>query len=146
MAKKIPTSFMDGPLSEFALCEDLVYVALSRDILQSIVSDKTGNQYFQTGCLTFESCTIKLCYLFTSIANQYKVYLIGHEKGCPMIFEQRIVTFLQKLLSEICAFQRLFKVEKILKGSLDLIPSPSPSVQIQIMGGKVCLRCKTKTV
>ena len=32
------------------------------------------------------------------------------------------------------------KVVKILKGSLDLIPSPSPSVKIQIMGGKVCLR------
>ena len=26
---------------------------------------------------------------------------------------------------------------KILKGSLDSIPSPSPSVQIQIMGGNV---------
>ena len=38
------------------------------------------------------------------------------------------------------------KVEKILKGSLDLIPSPSPSVKIQIMGGKVCLRCKGKTL
>ena len=34
------------------------------------------------------------------------------------------------------------KVEKILKGSLDLIPSTSPSVKIQIMGGKVYLRCK----
>ena len=39
-----------------------------------------------------------------------------------------------------------FKVEKILKGSLDLIPSPSPSVKIQIMDGKVCLRCKGKTL
>ena len=39
-----------------------------------------------------------------------------------------------------------FKVERILKGSLDLIPSPSPSVKIQIMGGKVCLRCKGKTL
>ena len=29
------------------------------------------------------------------------------------------------------------KVERILKGSLDLIPSPSPSVKIQIMGRKV---------
>ena len=28
------------------------------------------------------------------------------------------------------------KDEKILKGSLDLIQSPSPSVKIQIMGGK----------
>ena len=38
------------------------------------------------------------------------------------------------------------KVEKILKGSLDSIPSPSPSVKIQIMGGKVCLKCKSKTL
>ena len=33
----------------------------------------------------------------------------------------------------------LFKVENIQEGSLDLIPSPSPTVKIQIMGGKVCL-------
>ena len=39
-----------------------------------------------------------------------------------------------------------FKVEKILKGSLDSIQSPSPSVKIQIMGGRVCLRCKGKTL
>ena len=38
------------------------------------------------------------------------------------------------------------KVEKILKGSLDSIPSPSPLVKIQIMGGKICLRCKGKTL
>ena len=36
------------------------------------------------------------------------------------------------------------KVEKILKGSLDSIPSPLPSVKIQIMGGKVGLKCKGK--
>ena len=36
------------------------------------------------------------------------------------------------------------KVENILKGSMDSIPSPSPSVNIQIMGGKVCLNCKGK--
>jgi hypothetical protein len=47
-----------------------------------------------------------------------------------------------------CPFALIFtarllnKVEKILKGSLDSIPSPS--VEIQIMGGKVCLRCKGK--
>ena len=34
-------------------------------------------------------------------------------------------------------FSRLSKVENILKGSLDSIPSPSPSVNIQIIGGKV---------
>ena len=38
------------------------------------------------------------------------------------------------------------KVEKILKGSLYLIPSPSPSVKIQIMGRKVCLMCRGKTL
>ena len=36
------------------------------------------------------------------------------------------------------------KVEKILKGSLDSIPSPS--VKIQIMDEKVFLRCKGKTL
>ena len=33
----------------------------------------------------------------------------------------------------------LCKVENILKGSLDSIPSPSPSVKIQIMGGESLL-------
>ena len=37
-------------------------------------------------------------------------------------------------------------VQKILKGSLDLIPSRTPSLKIQIMGGKVCLRYKGKTL
>ena len=36
-----------------------------------------------------------------------------------------------------------FKVRKILKDSLDLIHSPS--VKIQIMDGKICLRCKGET-
>ena len=40
----------------------------------------------------------------------------------------------------------LFKVENILKGSLDSIPSPTPSVEIQIMVGKVFLKCKVKTL
>ena len=40
----------------------------------------------------------------------------------------------------------LFRVEFFLKGSLDLIPSPSPSVKIQIMDRKVCLICKGKTL
>ena len=38
------------------------------------------------------------------------------------------------------------KVVRILKGSLDSIPPPSPSVKIQIMCGKVCLSCKSKTL
>ena len=36
---------------------------------------------------------------------------------------------------------KICKVEKILKDSVDSIPSPSPIVKIQIMGGKVSLRC-----
>ena len=59
-------------------------------------------------------------------------------------------SFLQ-ILAEICiifSFIRpsIAKVKKILKGSLDPIPSPSTSVKIQVMDGKVCLRCKGKTL
>ena len=39
-----------------------------------------------------------------------------------------------------------FKVETMLKGSLDLVLSPSPSVKIQIISRKVCFRCKGKTL
>ena len=45
-----------------------------------------------------------------------------------------------------CSSSSNDKVEKIVKVILDLIPSPSPSVNIKIMGGKVCLRCKGKTL
>ena len=46
-----------------------------------------------------------------------------------------------KVIKLVC---KNFKVEKILKASLDSIPSPL--VKIQIMGGKVCLRFKSKTL
>ena len=45
---------------------------------------------------------------------------------------------------EMCSLKLSCKVENISKGSLDLISSPS--VKIQIMGRKVCLRCKGKTL
>ena len=38
------------------------------------------------------------------------------------------------------------KVEKIIKGSLDSIPSPSPLVKIQIMGGKVYLMSERQNI
>jgi hypothetical protein len=41
--------------------------------------------------------------------------------------------------------KKYIEIEKILKVSMNSIPSPSSSVKIQIMGGKVCLRCKGKT-
>ena len=40
----------------------------------------------------------------------------------------------------------MIKAEKILEDSLDSIPSPSPPLKIQIMDGKVGLRCKRKTL
>ena len=39
---------------------------------------------------------------------------------------------------------RRFKFETILKGCLDSIPSPSPTVEIQNMGGKICFSWKNK--
>ena len=45
--------------------------------------------------------------------------------------------------SIVLVFNHFVRVGNILKGSLDSIPSPS--VKNQIMGGKVCLRCKGKT-
>ena len=41
---------------------------------------------------------------------------------------------------------KFLKVEKTLKGRLNLIPPPSSSAKIEIMGGKVCLMCKGKTL
>jgi len=41
---------------------------------------------------------------------------------------------------------RRFERYPFQKDSLNLIPSPSPTVKIQIMGGKVCSRDKGKTL
>ena len=53
-----------------------------------------------------------------------------------------IASFTSSTYSHVKMIHTLFKVENILKGSLDSIPSPS--VKIQTMGRKVCLRCKGK--
>ena len=55
---------------------------------------------------------------------------------------------LKKRLIQILIEKKYYniKVEKIYEDSLDSIPSPSLSVKIQIMGGKVCLMFKSKTV
>ena len=63
----------------------------------------------------------------------------GHTKTTWTILWFLVATYLGPLIY-------IFKVENFLKGSLDSIPSPSPSLKIQIMGGKVCLRCKGKTL
>ena len=60
----------------------------------------------------------------------------------------RIIAFCRQLFCLIfCCLHSIYydsKVYKILKGSLDSIPSPSPSVKLQIIGGKVW--CKVKTL
>ena len=50
------------------------------------------------------------------------------------------------LMKFLANFEFRGKVEKVLKGSLDSILSPLPSVKIQIMGGKIWLRCKGETL
>ena len=58
-----------------------------------------------------------------------------------------LFVFIKVTKGQISApFYQHVKVEKTLKGSLDSISSPSASVKIQIMGGKVCLKCKGKTL
>jgi hypothetical protein len=61
--------------------------------------------------------------------------------------------YIPQLLPEVClvvhsigviALLLKSKVENILKVSMDSISSPS--VKIQIMGAKVCLRCRGKTL
>ena len=60
-----------------------------------------------------------------------------------LVFILILFKFCQKKFDKI-EIKLEIKVEKILKGSFDLISSPSPSVKIQIMGGKVCLRLTGK--
>ena len=51
-----------------------------------------------------------------------------------------------RLCKSYCRQLNLSKVEKTYENRLDLIPSPSSSMKSQIIGGKVCLRCKHKTI
>ena len=68
----------------------------------------------------------------------------GYVKSSPL--SETTESPSERLAHSKLDFLLVCKVEKILKSSLDLIQSPSPSVKIQIIGGKVCLRCKGKTL
>ena len=74
--------------------------------------------------------------------SRYTNYIIAFVK----FWEIKICVSLNSRSNRYHIWSRIFKVKKILKGSLDSIPSPSPPVKIQIMGGKVCLGCKGKTL
>ena len=62
-----------------------------------------------------------------------------HFANCWFGWSANIESFLLK--GQLCYF-----ITYILKGSLDLIPWPSPSEKFQTMGGKVCLMSKGKTL
>ena len=72
--------------------------------------------------------------------------MINIQKKTFLEWRVRIKYFFKKKIVFAPKKKSHFKVKKILEDSLDLIPSPSPSVKIQIMGGKVGLRCKGKTL
>ena len=55
-----------------------------------------------------------------------------------VIFPRKDTVHWDEIIPEVALLFK-FKVEKILKGSLDWISSPSPQVKIQIMGQKVGL-------
>ena len=73
------------------------------------------------------------------------------DKKCTIRDGRESLTAVGKLKPKIfskCDFTEAFyllPLEKNIPGS-PLIPSSSPSVKIQIVGGKVCLRCKGKTL
>ena len=74
--------------------------------------------------------------LMTTFENEWDVMPKGRHKAIHGV-------------GVICPFELNIshgKVENILKGSLDSISSHSPSVKIQIMCVKVCLRCKGNTL
>ena len=72
-------------------------------------------------------------------------YLLRQEENCSQL-SFKTSSFLPVYTKSIVNLdmRKFCKVEKILEGSMNLIPSPS--VKIQIKGGKVCLRCKDKTL
>ena len=66
-------------------------------------------------------------------------------KECMRFGANKVAKFKESILLPVITLSKkqknifvvIIKVENILKGSLDSIPSPSPSVKIQIMGWKV---------
>ena len=72
--------------------------------------------------------------LFLSRTLHQQESKIDQPTRCTMV--QKLKFRFEKIHKPI-TFRFSNKVEKILKASLDLISSPSPSVKTQIMGGKV---------
>ena len=69
-------------------------------------------------------------------------YLLSNFLRCL----SKIIRFLIPSSTSMIVIIIKHKVEKILKGTLDSIPSSLSLVKSQIMGGKVWLRCKGKAL
>ena len=109
--------------------------------------------WLSTGCTNTKRVKYlrlkNFCFIFQPYINkflvEFKVYVQLSSQFyfdyCENLTLDNYHVWTQK---EFCYWIEMCKVEKILKGRLDSIPSPSPSMKIQIMGGKACLRCKAK--
>ena len=82
--------------------------------------------------------------------NHARFYMVFLCQFVAKFFPTNYVTISVRFVRGILQMTSLvssdfLKAEKILKGNLILLSSLSISVKIQIIGGKVCLRCKGKT-
>ena len=118
---------------------------------------KLLNDVWNVGFALFSSCAlfsnkthfmshIEICYcdlnqhrFFIRLVKivQYSVIVKAGKRPMPIKF------FL--CLENVFTFGSILKIYYVVQCHLNLV-SPPPSVKIQIMGGKVCLRCKCKTL
>ena len=82
--------------------------------------------------------------IFLGLRPDYNENLVHNTYQFSPVSAQPILS--QKVLQSELKIAATFRVENILKNSLDSIPSPSTSVKIQIKGRKFCLWCKGKTL
>ena len=109
--------------------------------------------------IIFTICNnIHYVYLSYSTLHYYSTITPRHPRYLQRCNESNIIQILHIFNTGFCIYviKIIFcfvnfrgyliwcKVENFSKGSLDSIPSPSPSVKIQIMSRKICLRCKGK--
>ena len=80
------------------------------------------------------------CTYVSRVTHKLLIFFIGYTNGHLINKNTKAGDIYRSFYLTTCNS----KVEKVIKGSLVSIPSPSPSVKIQIMGGKVYLRCEGK--
>ena len=78
-------------------------------------------------------------YLLAYLSHFYSERLI-----CPPQWDEILLKVAYLFWQHLNCVPQLKYIEKVLKGSLNLISSPSPSIKVHIMGAKICLRCKGK--